>query len=244
MEPQAMRAGRSGQFTRLVAKDLSLQWRNREALYVVGLFSLLVVLVFAFAYGPEFVPPGLGRAARHGELAKLGAAIFWSALAFGAVIALHRSGEADREFGAMGAIRLAGVSPTAIYFSRIVSIFIILTAIEAALLPAVIVFLQVESMTAMDVARMAGVAALGTCGVSTIGAFVSTMTASARGKESLLSVVLLPLVVPLLIAATKVSVDVFASRPISDWRWFSLLVAYPMLTAGVGLALFDSLLEE
>ena len=99
-------------------------------------------------------------------------------------------------------------------------------------------------MTAMDVARMAGVAALGTCGVSTIGAFVSTMTASARGKESLLSVVLLPLVVPLLIAATKVSVDVFASRPISDWRWFSLLVAYPMLTAGVGLALFDSLLEE
>ena len=90
----------TSQFARLVGKDLGLHWRNREALYVVGLFSLLVVLVFAFAYGPEFVPPGLGREVRQGELAKLGAAIYWSALAFGAVIALHRSGEADREHGA------------------------------------------------------------------------------------------------------------------------------------------------
>ena len=234
----------TSQFTRLVAKDLGLHWRNREALYVVGLFSLLVVLVLAFAYGPEFVPPGLGRGARQGELAKLGAAIFWSALAFGAVIALHRSGEADREHGAMSAIRLAGVSPTAVYLSRIASIFVVLTAIEVALLPAVVVFLQVESMTAPDMTRMAGVAALGTCGVSAIGAFVSTMTASASGRESLLSVVLLPLMVPLQIAATKVSVDIFASRPIDDMRWFSLLVAYPLLTTGVGVALFDSLLEE
>lgn len=239
-----MNGGWGRQFTRLLVKDLGLQWRTRDALYVVGLFSLLVVLVFAFAYGPEFVPPGLGREARGRELAKLGAAIFWSALAFGAVIALHRAGEADREYGAISAIRLAGVSPTAIYFSRIASVFIILVAIEAALLPAVVVFLQVDSMTAVDMARMAGVACLGTLGLSSIGAFVSTMTASTRGRESLLSVVLLPLIVPLLIAATKVSVDIMASRPIGDWRWFSLLVAYPMLTAGVGLALFDSVLEE
>ena len=77
----------TAQFGRLVGKDLGLHWRNREAVYVVGLFSLLVVLVFAFAYGPEFVPPGLGVRVRQGELAKLGAATFWSALAFGAVIA-------------------------------------------------------------------------------------------------------------------------------------------------------------
>jgi heme exporter protein B len=231
-------------FVELVRKDLALQWRNRDALVLVVLFALMVVLVFAFAYGPFFTPLALDADERRRELAKLASAVFWVAMLFSGVIALSRGAELDRVHGALRAIRLSGVAPEALYFSKVVSTVVLLGFVEAVLAPLTLVFLQVNSFTTGDGVRLAGIAALGTLGFSAIGAFLATMTASVRGRESFLSIMLLPVLVPLLIAATKCSVPVFASEALTEPMWLGLLAAYPFVSLAICGLLFEFVLEE
>lgn len=229
-----------GRFASLVGKDIALQWRRRDALLLVFLFALLVLLIFAFAYGPIFAPPELTPASRRREIAKLASGVFWIAVAFAGVITLSRGAEIDRRDGAVKAIRLAGVEPLTFYFSRIVSIWLLLSLVEMAMLPLTVAFLQVDHLTFQDVGRLAGIAALGTLGFSAMGAFLS----SIMERESFLTALLFPLLIPLFIAATKCSVPLFASEPFQETRWLGLLVAYPLLTMGVCSLLAESLLEE
>ena len=232
------------QFGELVRKDLSVQWQSRETIFVVVLFALLILLVFAFAYGPFFVPLQLDASARRRELAKLASAVFWVSAAFAGVIALHRGAEVDRAEGAWRAIRLAGVNSTVVYFAKVISMAVLLAGVQVVLLPATIVFLQVDAFGIRDVTRLAGITALGILGFSGLGAFFAAMAVGARGRESLLTVVLLPLLIPLLIAATKCSVPVFASEPIRDMVWLGFLGAYPPIVLAMGTLLFESVMEE
>ena len=232
------------QVRHLVHKDLALQWRNRDAVWVVALFVLLVVLEFAFAYGPFFVPLGLEIEERRRELAKLAAAVFWVAVAFAGVIALHRSAEIDRAGGAVRALRLAGLDASALYFGKVIGIVLLLTGVEIVLIPLTIAFLGIDTFGWYDALRLAGIAALGTLGFGATGAFIAAMTTSVRGRESLLSVMLLPIMIPMLIAATKCTVPIFASEPIRERTWLALLEAYPLLMLGLGTLLFDAILEE
>jgi heme exporter protein B len=231
-------------FIELVRKDIALQFRSRDAFLVVLLFSLLVLLVFAFAFGPMFAPVELDALARQREVAKLASSAFWIAVAFSGVIALHRSAELDREHGALKAVRLTGIAPETLYWARVASMVILLLFMEALLTPLTIAFLQVDAFRPGDAVRLAMVAGVGTLGFSALGAFAATMTTSARGRESILSVLLLPLVVPLLIAATKSTVPVFASQPLDDVRWVVFLAGYALLTLGLCTVLYPAILEE
>ncbi|MBM3214812.1 hypothetical protein FJZ36_07855 [Candidatus Poribacteria bacterium] len=228
----------------LARKDLALQWQSRDALLLVVLFALIVLLVFAFAYGPYFAPLELDADARRLELGKLASAVFWIAISFAGVIALNRSAEMDRTQGAIQSIRLAGIRPEAIYLSRVLAMTVLLLGVEVVLAPLAVVFLQVRAFALPDAARLAGIALLGTVGFSALGSFLSAMTASVRGRESFLSVLLLPLLVPLLIAATKCSVPVFAAEPLRDTSWLGLLGGYPFVCLAVCTLLFESILEE
>jgi len=231
-------------FTELVRKDILLQWRNWDAFVLVVLFALIVVLVFAFAYGPFFTPMALDAAERRRELAKLASAVFWIAVVFSGIIALNRSAELDRTTGALNVIRLCGVAAETLYLSKVVSTAVLLGLVEVILAPLTLVFFQVDPFTPNDAFRLVGIALLGTLGFSAVGAFLAAMAASVRGRESFLSMILLPLLVPLLIAATKCSVPVFASEPLRESMWLGLLAAYPFVSLAVCGVLFEFVLEE
>ncbi|MDA1191347.1 MAG: heme exporter protein CcmB [Candidatus Poribacteria bacterium] len=228
----------------LAGKDLALQWRRREALFVVLLFALLVVLVFSFAMGPFFVAPQVTGEARVRELAKLASGVYWIAVAFAGVIAFHRSAEADRAHGAIKALRLAGIDASALYFGKVVSMTVVLGAVCLAMIPLTVAFFGVEAFEVTDALRLIGVALLGVVGLSALGAFVASLATGGGGRESLLSVMALPLMIPLLIAATKCSAPVFASEPLEEDGWFGLLAAFPLLMFGLGVLLFEAVLEE
>lgn len=231
-------------FLELVRKDISLQWRSRDAVPLVMLFALTVVLVFAFAYGPFLTPLGLSADERRKELAKLSSAVFWIAIAFSGIIAMNRSAELDRSHGALRAIRLSGITPETLYFSKVISTVVVLGSVGCVLAPLTLVFLQVNTFRTEDGLRLAGIVGLGTLGISAMGAFLATMSASLRGRESFLSLLVLPMWTPLLVAATKCSVPVFASEPLRERTWLGLLVAYPFVSLAVCALLFEYVAEE
>lgn len=231
-------------FLELVRKDLSLQWRSRDALPLVMLFALTVVLVFAFAYGPFLTPLGLPPSERREELAKLASTVFWIAIAFSGIIALSRSAELDRSHGALKAIRLSGIAPETLYFSKVVSTAVVLGLVGVVLVPLTLVFLQVNTFRPEDGLRLAGIVGLGTLGFSAMGAFLAALSASVRGRESFLSLLLLPVLTPLLVAATKCSVPVFASEPLRERTWLGLLAVYSFVSLAVCGLLFEHVVEE
>lgn len=231
------------QFSRLFYKDLSLQWRSRGAMAVALLFSLTAVMLFALVYGPFFSPPELPMEARRRELAKLASSIYWTAAAFAGVVAIYRSAEADREAGGIKAVRM-DADGSVIYAARMCALSVMLCLTQLALGLLTAAFFDISWLTLGDVLRLVGVGAAASVGLGAVGALMGAMAASMRGGEGLLSAGMLPLQLPLLMAASKCAVPIWASEPIQEKAWIALLVAYALIMSAVGLLLFEVVLED
>ena len=119
----------------LVHKDLILQFRTKDTLVLVFMFSLLVVLAFVFSMGP-FFSFGLE------ERSKLAASVLWISFTFAGIITLTRSFDVERSDRAVHIIRLAGVDPSNFYISKVLSNFIFLTVLEFILTPVSLQFVE------------------------------------------------------------------------------------------------------
>ena len=83
----------------LIRKDLTLQLRTKDAVILIFVFSLLVVLVFCFVFGPVFVSFSLLKIDPHErlrELGKLAGSVLWVAFTFSGIIGLNRSFDIER----------------------------------------------------------------------------------------------------------------------------------------------------
>jgi heme exporter protein B len=84
-------------------------------------------------------------------------------------------------------------------------------------------------------------------GLAATGALISSMAVNSRARDLLVPLVLLPLVVPLMIAATGASDPLLeAGGPAYDrfGTWLLVLGLYDLVFLLVGYAVFDFLLED
>ena len=121
------------QIATLIRKDLGLQFRSKETLALIFVFSILVVLIFAFAFGPNFPP-------EKSERAKLTASVLWAAFVFAGIITLNRSFVIERTHEAIHGIRLTGVDPSFVYISKVISNLIFLLLLEIVITPIALQF--------------------------------------------------------------------------------------------------------
>ncbi len=86
---------------------------------------------------------------------------------------------------------------------------------------------------------------LGTLGFSTIGTLLATMTVQTRARESLLPIVMLPVALPLLLAAVKGTTGIIDGAPPEQWQsWPQLLVVIDLVYLGMCLVMFQFVIEE
>ena len=204
----------------LIHKDLILQFRTKDTLVLVFMFSLLVVLAFVFSMGP-FFPFDLE------ERSKLAASVLWISFTFAGVITLTRSFDVERSDGAVHIIRLAGVDPSNFYISKVLSNFIFLTVLEFILTPVSLQFVEsLDLVSVITLFKLLGILSIGTLGLCAVGVILSGMASTTRGKESLLSVLLLPLVIPVIMAGTKCTVSLLSTGTLQGTFWIMLLILY------------------
>ena len=87
----------------LVGKDILLEWRSRDLVVSVLVFSLLIVVVFNFALN---VTPQ--------RVTVLAPGIIWVTFAFAATLAMNRSFVREMEQGGLAGLLLSPVSRDAI----------------------------------------------------------------------------------------------------------------------------------
>ena len=221
----------------LIHKDLILQFRTKDTLVLVFMFSLLVVLAFVFSMGP-FFPFDLE------ERSKLAASVLWISFTFAGVITLTRSFDVERSDGAVHIIRLAGVDPSNFYISKVLSNFIFLTLLEFILTPVSLQFVEsLDLVSVITLFKLLGILSIGTLGLCAVGVILSGMASTTRGKESLLSVLLLPLVIPVIMAGTKCTVSLLSTGTLQGTFWIMLLILYSFVFLTISYLLFEFVIE-
>ena len=221
----------------LIRKDLGLQFRSKETLALIFVFSVLVVLIFAFAFGPIF-PEKVERG-------KLTASVLWTAFVFAGIITLNRSFTVERTHAALQGIRLTGVDAGNLYLSKVISNVVFLFLLEIVITPIALQFLDLLDVATVSILlKLFGVLSIGTLGFCAVGVLLAGMSTSANGGESLLSVILLPLVIPIIMGGAKCTVSLLVTGGLENKFWLQLLIGYSLIFLASAYLLADAVIEE
>lgn len=217
---------------RIVARDLRNELRTKEAFTSTVFFSLLVLMVFNFAFEPG---------AR--DLTVVGAGILWIAFLFAGILAMNRLMLNEREDGGLEGLMLCPVPRTSIYLAKCIGLGVVLVVSEGMTIAMFVLLFNVAIDGA--ILQLLLVTALGTVGLVGLGTTFGTMAVRTRTREVMLPLLLVPVAVPLLIATVECTGDILAGRGLAEvGHWLRLIVIFDVLFLAVGYLTFPALLEE
>ena len=220
----------------VAGKDLRLEWRSKVGVGQVLPFALLVVLLFAFALDPD-----------RGVLTRATSGLFWVVVLFSSVLTVQRAFGVEAEDGILDALRLSGLDPAAIYLGKVAALSLQLVALEAVLAVAVAVFYDAGfdgSAGASGPVLLVVVALAATLGIAGAGAVYGALAARLRSRDTLLPLLLLPLLAPVLISATRGFEVALGREAGPGWPWAALLGIFAVVYLTLGALLFRPLLED
>ncbi len=214
----------------VVRKDLLVEARTKQVTTTAAVFALLVVLTFAFSFVKTFADPQL-----------VGRGALWIAFVFAGTLGATKTVGVEAENGALDGLLLAPIDRSAIYVGKVCSTALFVVAVDFVTLGASIVFLGYAPGPGTLV-PLAGLLVVAAVGFAAVAVVVSTLTHRSALDELVLPVLLVPLVVPLLLAGVESSDALAAGRPTG--AWLRLLVGYSGVLLLAGLATFDYVVEE
>lgn len=215
----------------IVWKDLVAEWRSREALSAMFVFALIALMIFNFALDLSPV-----------ETKAVAPGILWVAFIFAGILGLNRSFAREKDQGNLEGLMLAPVDRSAVYVGKLLSTLVILFAIEAVTLPLFAALFNV----ALPVLPLLAPLVLGSIGFAVVGTIFAAMAVNTRLRDVLLPLLLLPVLVPVVIAAVKASTTVIEGRSLlgEAGNWVGLLVTFDVIFLTVSILLFEYVLEE
>lgn len=214
----------------VAAKDLRLEWRSRVVLSQLVPFAILVLVLFGFALDPD-------RTA----LQKATPGLFWLAVLFSTVLALQRAFAVEATDGVTDALRMSGLDPAGIFLGKAAGLAVHLGVLEVVLLAGVSLF---YGATPHGPLLLLATCVAATIGLAAVGSVYGVLSAAMRVRDSLLPLLLLPIVAPVLIAASQAFTAAYERTSGAGWRWFGLLAVFASLYAAIGIFAFEQLLEE
>jgi heme exporter protein B len=217
----------------LFRKDVLVEVRTLQSLSAMALFSVMAFVLFHF---------GLQRDTIEGSLA---AGVLWVTLLLATVLAVTRLFVAEREQGGFETLLLAPIDRTAVFVAKAAALFAFLVTVELVALPAFdILLLRGTILDAMP--DLLAVVALADVGLAAVGALVAALGAETDARELVVPLLLMPLLVPVVIAAARASAPLLSDPSTSEHlaRWLLMLTFYDLAFVLVAFGVFDYLLED
>ena len=230
-----MSASSTWRAARLVAgKDLRVEWRSRVVSNQVLPFAVLVMIMFAFALDSDAV------------LERVAPGLIWLATIFSVLFIVARSYAVETADGALDALRSAGVEPMGIYLGKVAALAVQLVVLEALLVVAAIVLYRADPSPS-GVVLLVTTTLVATVGLASVGTLYGGLAAGVKGRETLLPLLVLPVVAPVLIGATRATESAFRTNGIEvseGWPWLGLLAVFAVMFSVVGAVAYGSLIDE
>jgi heme exporter protein B len=214
-----------------LAKDALLQWRGRSQAAAVFVFGASALLLFSFAVGPS------------AEALRMHAAGFlWLALMLSSTLTLAESFQSEQDERALEGLLLLPVAPHALFYAKALANALQLLLLGVGLIPLMVVLYDAAMPRPFG---LLGVIALGSAGLSAPGTLYAAMTAQSRARQTLLPLLLFPLVVPVLLSAVKASSLLIQGDPMGQLSsWMLLLVSFDLIYWSLCGLLFGRVVED
>lgn len=216
----------------ILAKDLRVELRTLQSVPAMVLFATTIFVIFRF---------GLDRTSLEGGLA---AGVLLVTVLFAALLAINRLFVAEREQGGFESIRLAPVDGTSLFLAKAAALIVYLLALEAVALPVFALFFLDDWA---GLVPLIPVLLLLDAGFAVTGTVVSSMATNSRARDLLAPLILLPLLVPAMIAAAGAAKALLAAEGpgYTDYgQWLLILGLYDLVFLLIGYAVFEFLLED
>src|SRR5947209_16523754 len=212
-------------------KEMLLQWRTRSQMMAVFVFGAAALLLFSFAVGP------IAEALR-----QFSAGFLWLGLLLSSTLTLAESYHAEMENHALEGMLLLPSDPRALYYGKAIANWLQLFLLGVALTPVMVILYDAGTTRVFALTPVIG---LGTAGLSAPGTLYAAMTAQVRSKQTLLPLLLFPLIVPALLASVKATSLLILGDPMGQSSaWIKLLIAFDAIYWSLCGLLFGRVVEE
>jgi heme exporter protein B len=219
------------QVAAIARKDLLLEIRSRDRLLTMGAFAVLMAVVFSFALDPAV------------RARSIAGAMLWVTVLFVGMLGLGRTFAVENEEDALTGVLLSPIPRSALYLGKVASNLAILLMVEAVIFPVFALFFQLPLGRALGGVVL--VMVLATVGFVALGTLFAALAAHTRLGETLLPVLLLPLLLPVVIFAAGATQRLLIGRPLEEVMGnLRMLLAFDLIFLAVCAMTFGSVIEE
>ena len=216
----------------ILKKDLRMEFRSKESILAMWIFSLLIFVIFNFTFEVSRL-----------VMLEIAPGLLWVAFVFSGMFGLNQSFSLEKENGNLRAMALMPVDGGQIYVGKFLSVTIIMLMFEALIFPIFIIFYDLQLSIGMF--KLVPVLLAGTIGFTSLGTILSAVAVHTRNQQILLSLLLWPLVSPIIIWSVTLT-GMVLSGAVTD-AFYPLLLrvgAFDVIFFTLSYMLFDFILED
>lgn len=211
-------------------KDLRTERRSMANFNAVLFLAVLMLLLFGFALGPDAQ-----------ALKDAAGGVIWLAILFSGVLAFNRSYQVELDDNALETLLLYPGSRWPIFVGKLTANLAFVLGVELITVPLAAVLYHAP--LAANALQLAGLLILGTFGFVTLGTFYAAVASRTNAREVLLPLLLLPMLVPVLIAAAKATTALSSGDVMGDiGAWLRLLIAFDVIFFAAALLIYDAVI--
>jgi heme exporter protein B len=215
----------------IARKDLTTELRAKAGFNSVVALGVTILVLLGLALGPD------SNALRN---AAVGAV--WLATLFSGVLAFNRSYQIELETGALEPLLMYPGARWTIFAGKLLANLLFVAMMVAVVIPVGVVLFGVPAPAAWP--QLVGVVVLGIVGLTTLGTFYAAMSSRSRAREVLLPLLLFPMLVPALLAATMATRALLGADLMNEAGvWVRLLLAYDVIFLVATLLAFEHIIE-
>lgn len=217
----------------ILRKDLLQEFRSKAVIVATVFFATIVLFILALALGPE-----------QGILQRAAGGMLWTSLAFASVIASAQSYQNELQAGAWQQLLLYPLPRFTLYLGKLFANWLYLLLL-AVLISGVVLLFLVGTLPLDGGFLFILTLLLGTLGLSIIATFYAALTANLRARESLLPVLMFPIIIPVLLATVRATNELLRSGALmvaADWLRF--LAGFDLIYLLICALIFRFVVDE
>ena len=216
----------------IVWKDLMLELRTKQILSSMFVFTLLVVVIFNFAFQGETA-----------DVEGLSSGILWVAFTFAGILGLSRSFVFEKDEHCLEGLLVSPLDRGSIYLGKMLANFIFMVMVEAFIFPVFAVFFDIDILYLIP--KLIPIFLLSTLGFASVGTIFSAISVNTKTREVMLPILLFPVMVPIIISAVRSTAHILDGGSFMQiLSWLQLLMVFDAIFLVVSFLGFEFVVEE
>ncbi len=221
-----------GQVSIIVWKDLLLEIRTRERIAAMAAFAVLAGILFNYSIDTTIVRPQ-----------DIAAGLIWMTIVFGGLLGLGRTFYLEAQDGAIQGVLTSPAPKDAVFLGKTAANFVLLFVVVLLVLGVFTLFFGLDLGRHPLVLVLA--LALGALGFVSLGTLFSAVSSGTRMGETLLPILVFPLLVPMIVYGVSATGRLLAGRPLAEVAGnLRLLGAFALIATAAGAGLFRFVVED